>query len=396
MNQAGQAAGELAAAGRRRRARPDCSRTSSRTPGTPAAPAGRPPTAGWPRLLPAQLVGNSIGGLPVFLGAIMLILGRARGRRRVRLGHLEDRARRRARRGCRCTPASSSRSRSPRSSWCSTLFAAGAVASALIAGGRGRSRWTGRRSPTSLARHRRRLADGGDVDRRSAWCWPSLLRGVALPIGLGLVWLLAVQNLLAADRRAAAGLGGAAAEGAARPERRLARGRARQRRRHARGRGRGRRRSRRPWSSPRTGRFRRGRRRRCCAAVTSSDPHEESAPRRPSPTPRLAALAAGVRLRRHRCPRGRTSPARRRPTRGHTASSSPRRSRWPSGGAGRCRHWRWRPRRPRAYLMRGYPYGPILLSFAVAVYTVARAPAAADGRDRGGDRPGADQRCTCS
>ncbi len=44
------------------------------------------------------------------------------------------------------------------------------------------------------------------------------------------------------------------------------------------------------------------------------------------------------------------------------------------------------------YLIQGYPYGPILLSFAIAVYTVAGEPAAADGRDRGGDRPGADQR----
>ena len=33
-----------------------------------------------------------------------------------------------------------------------------------------------------------------------------------------------------------------------------------------------------------------------------------------------------------------------------------------------------------AYLVLGYPYGPILLSFLVAVYTVARAPAAAAGR----------------
>ncbi len=51
-----------------------------------------------------------------------------------------------------------------------------------------------------------------------------LLRGVALAVGLGLVWMLAVQNLISAAGRAAAALGRHGAAGSARAGRRLAGG----------------------------------------------------------------------------------------------------------------------------------------------------------------------------
>src|SRR6266511_2704133 len=100
------------------------------------------PTAdrGLAALVPAQLVGNSIAGLPVFLGAIMVILG------------------------------------------------------VLAVGGEyGWETWK-----TVLTQGPSRLAVyAGKLAALAVAALAVLLRGVALALGLGLVWLLAVQNLLA-------------------------------------------------------------------------------------------------------------------------------------------------------------------------------------------------------
>src|SRR6266542_346157 len=128
------------------------------------------PTAdrGLAALVPAQLVGNSIAGLPVFLGAIMVILGvlavggeygwetwktvltQGPSRLAVYAGKLAALA-------------------VAALAVVVALFAVGTAASWLIA-----AMWTAFGVLLAV-----------------------LLRGVALALGLGLVWLLAVQNLLA-------------------------------------------------------------------------------------------------------------------------------------------------------------------------------------------------------
>jgi ABC-type transport system involved in multi-copper enzyme maturation permease subunit len=146
-------------------------------------------------LLPDRLVGNSVGGLPVFLGAIALILGvlavggeygwgtwktvltQGPSRLTVYAGKLVALA--------AATLAG-----------VLAMFAAGAVTSAVIAAVEGApANWP---SPADLL-------VGVGAGWLIAAMWAALgallaiaLRGVALPIGLGLVWLLAVQNLLAA------------------------------------------------------------------------------------------------------------------------------------------------------------------------------------------------------
>src|SRR6266498_2526101 len=111
------------------------------------------PTAdrGLAALVPAQLVGNSIAGLPVFLGAIMVILG---------------------------------------------ILAVG--------GEYGWETWKTvlTQGPSRLAVYAGKLAALAVAALAAMWTafgvlLAVLLRGVALALGLGLVWLLAVQNLLA-------------------------------------------------------------------------------------------------------------------------------------------------------------------------------------------------------
>lgn len=145
-------------------------------------------------LLPDQLVGNSIGGLPVFLGALMLILGvlavgseYAWGTWKTVLTQSPVRTRLYAAKLVTvCLAALAG---------LLAVAAAGAVTSLVIALAESRPvRWPG-------------LADlltGLGAGWLIAAMWTVLgallgivLRGVALPVGLGLVWLLAVQNLLA-------------------------------------------------------------------------------------------------------------------------------------------------------------------------------------------------------
>jgi ABC-2 type transport system permease protein len=145
-------------------------------------------------MLPAQLVGNSIGGLPVFLGALMLILGvlavgseYAWGTWKTVLTQDPSRLRVYAAKvvvACLAALAG-----------VLAVFAVGAGASALVAAAEHRPLdWPGAVD----------LFAGVGAGWLIASMWTVLgallaiaLRGVALPVGLGLVWLLAVQNLLA-------------------------------------------------------------------------------------------------------------------------------------------------------------------------------------------------------
>lgn len=145
-------------------------------------------------MLPDQLVGNSIGGLPIFAGAIALVVGvlavggeygwgtwktvltQGPSRLTVYAGKLAV--------VCLATLV-----------MVVSFFGVGALASFVVASAEDQAvSWP------SLAD----LAVGFAAGWLIATMWAALgmllaiwLRGVALPIGLGLVWMLAVQNLLA-------------------------------------------------------------------------------------------------------------------------------------------------------------------------------------------------------
>jgi ABC-2 type transport system permease protein len=154
------------------------------------------PTAdrGLADVLPANLVGNSIGGLPVFLGAIMVILGvlavggeygwntwkTVLAQRPSRLSVYAGKV-------------------------TALMVAALAVVLAIFVTGLGASLIIASIENQSLALPSvKDLLVGVGAGWLLAAMWTSfgvllavLLRGVALALGLGLVWLLAVQNLLA-------------------------------------------------------------------------------------------------------------------------------------------------------------------------------------------------------
>jgi ABC-type transport system involved in multi-copper enzyme maturation permease subunit len=154
------------------------------------------PTAdrGLATMLPGQLVGNSIGGLPVFLGALMLILGvltvggeYAWGTWKTVLTQDPSRLRVYAAKLVVAGLAALA--------GVLAVFAAGAAASAVIAAAGDRA---------AIWPDIPDLLSGIGAGWLIAAMWTVLgallaiaLRGVALPVGLGLVWLLAVQNLLA-------------------------------------------------------------------------------------------------------------------------------------------------------------------------------------------------------
>ncbi len=144
-------------------------------------------------LLPDRLVGNSVAGLPVFLGALMLILGvltvggdYAWGTWKTVLTHNPSRLGvYAAKLVVACLAALAG---------VLAVLAAGAVTSAAIAAAEDRPLdWPGVGD----------LLAGIGGGWLIAAMWTVLgtllavaLRGVVLPVGLGLVWLLAVQNLL--------------------------------------------------------------------------------------------------------------------------------------------------------------------------------------------------------
>ncbi|WP_433531943.1 ABC transporter permease [Micromonospora sp. CA-263727] len=147
-----------------------------------------------PMLLPERLVGNSLGGLPVFLGAILLIIGvlavggeYAWGTWKTVLTQGPTRFEVYAGKLLALAAAALA--------VVLAVFAVGAVTSALIAVAESQPvRWPAAGD----------LLTGVGAGWLVATTWALLgavlaiaLRGVALPIGLGLVWMLAVQNLLA-------------------------------------------------------------------------------------------------------------------------------------------------------------------------------------------------------
>ncbi|MFC4105095.1 ABC transporter permease [Micromonospora zhanjiangensis] len=162
--------------------------------GYAAGTGGVRSSRGLPALLPEHLVGNSIGGLPVFSGAIVLILAvlavggeygwgtwktvltQGPGRTVLYAGKLLALA-------------------AAALVLVLAMFGTGALASAGIAAAEGRPvTWP----PLGD------LITGIGAGWLVAAMWAALggllavlLRGVAVAVGLGLVWLLAVQNLLA-------------------------------------------------------------------------------------------------------------------------------------------------------------------------------------------------------
>ena len=146
-------------------------------------------------MLPDRIVGNAIAGLPVFIGAFalifgVLVVGSEYGWQTWKTVLTQRPSRVRVYAGKLVAVAAGTLV------LVVTLLAAAAVASAVVAAFEDQPmNWPG---PASLLRG---IAAGWLV----AMMWGALgvflavaLRGVALPIGLGLVWLLAVQNLLTA------------------------------------------------------------------------------------------------------------------------------------------------------------------------------------------------------
>ncbi|WP_107079772.1 ABC transporter permease subunit, partial [Micromonospora sp. MH33] len=148
-----------------------------------------------PALLPDQLVGNSLGGLPVFLGSILLILGVLTVGGEYGWGTwktvlTQGPTRLEVYAGKLLTLAAAALA------VVLAVFAVGAVASLLIASAEAQPvTWPAAGD----------LLTGIGAGWLIATMWAMLgavlavaLRAVALPVGLGLVWMLAVQNLLAA------------------------------------------------------------------------------------------------------------------------------------------------------------------------------------------------------
>jgi ABC-type transport system involved in multi-copper enzyme maturation permease subunit len=146
-------------------------------------------------VLPAELVGNSVAGLPVFLGAIALILGVLAVGGEYGWGTWKTVL---TQGPSRLTVYAAKLAALAVATLAGVLamFAAGALASGVIA--------AAQRAPADWPPAGEVLV-GVAAGWLVAAMWAALgallaiaLRGVALPIGLGLVWLLAVQNLLAA------------------------------------------------------------------------------------------------------------------------------------------------------------------------------------------------------
>lgn len=146
-------------------------------------------------ILPAELVGNSLGGLPVFLGAVLLVLGALAVGGEYGWGTWKTVL---AQNPSRLTVFGGKVGALAAASlvFVVTMFLAGAVTSGVIAAAKDEpAAWP----PLTD------LALGLGAGWLIAVMWAALgallavaLRGLALPIGLGLVWMLVVQNLVIA------------------------------------------------------------------------------------------------------------------------------------------------------------------------------------------------------
>ncbi|MBB4930460.1 hypothetical protein F4561_001280 [Lipingzhangella halophila] len=156
--------------------------------GTPAADSGLA------AMLPEMFLGNAVGGLPIFAGALALIFGVLVAGSEYGWDTWKAVL---AQRPARMSVYAAKLATLALGTMLGvlTLFACTATASAVIASAESQPLdWPG---PLDLG-------FGIGAGWLMALMWASLgaalaitLRGVALPIGLGLVWLLAVQNLLA-------------------------------------------------------------------------------------------------------------------------------------------------------------------------------------------------------
>ena len=159
-----------------------------------------PQTAGIPRaevlrgLLPESVVDNTIGGFPVFAGALALVLGAIVVGGEYVWGTLKTILTQRAGRGT-VLGAQLLALLTMLAGWVLGIFVACAVCSAGIAAAEGADlNWPG---PIDLLQG---LAGGWLV--LTMWCLAGAVlavafRNVALPIGLGVVWILGVETLLA-------------------------------------------------------------------------------------------------------------------------------------------------------------------------------------------------------
>ena len=154
---------------------------------------GASPDAILASTLPSQLVSNTLGGFPVFAGALAMVLGALMFGSEYGWGTVKTQLTQRP-----------GRTSVVLGQWLAMaaaiavgvllLFALGSATSAGIAAAEGRS--MGFPSPSALL-----AGYGAGVAIMLMWGslgagLGSLLRGVALPVGLGVVWALGVENLI--------------------------------------------------------------------------------------------------------------------------------------------------------------------------------------------------------
>lgn len=162
--------------------------------GAAGSSSGAPGTdRGLAATMPENLVGNSIGGLPVFLGAIMLVIGVLAVGTEYGWGTWKTVL---TQGPSRLTVYSGKLFALAVATLAVVLtsFATGAITSAVIASSEGEAmNWP------AIGE----IVTGIGAGWLIAMTWAVLgaalavaMRGVALPIGLGLVWLLVIQNLL--------------------------------------------------------------------------------------------------------------------------------------------------------------------------------------------------------
>ncbi|MBB5855425.1 ABC transporter permease [Amycolatopsis umgeniensis] len=162
--------------------------------GAAGSSSGAPGTdRGLASTMPPNLVGNSIGGLPVFLGAILLVIGVLAVGSEYGWGTWKTVL---TQGPSRLTVYSGKLFALAVATLTIVLsgFATGAVTSAIIA--------SSESEPMNWPAFDE-LVTGIGAGWLIAMTWAALgavlaiaMRGVALPIGLGLVWLLVIQNLL--------------------------------------------------------------------------------------------------------------------------------------------------------------------------------------------------------
>lgn len=155
---------------------------------------GIPPAEVLRGMLPERVLDNTIGGFPVFAGALALVLGAIVAGGEYTWGTLKTVLTQRPGRGT-VLGAQLLALLTALAGWVLGIFAASALCSLLISAAEdGASDWPG---PVDVIAG---LFGGWLV--LSVWCLAGVVlavafRNVALPIGLGVVWILGIETLLA-------------------------------------------------------------------------------------------------------------------------------------------------------------------------------------------------------